>query len=94
MARGGYAEAYQNQYWTNTNSPIKCTYNGIEGTIKFNGKTSWSIFDGVNSVCRTKGTIEVTYNGVSETYDMGNNPGFTLPFAVKGGYLNDTEEWK
>lgn len=92
MARGGYAEAYQTQYWTN--EPIKCTYNEIEGTIKFNGKTSWSILDDVNSVCRTKGTIEVTYNGVTKTYDMGNNPGFTLPFAVTGGYLNDTEEWK
>ena len=87
-ARGGLAGAYQTHYWTN--SAMTVTYNGASGTLQFNGEDS----KGGDTVSRTAGTIDVTYNGQSKTFDMGNNPGFTLPFAVKGGYLNDAEEWK
>ncbi|MBE6345077.1 MAG: fibronectin type III domain-containing protein [Spirochaetaceae bacterium] len=87
-ARGGLAGAYQTHYWTN--SSMTATYNGTSGTLQFNGEDS----QGGDTVSRTAGTIDVTYNGQSKTFDMGKNPGFTLPFAVKGGYLNDTEEWK
>lgn len=93
MARGGLAGAYQTHYWTT--SPISVSYtvnNGINliGTIQFNGEDS----KGASTVSRNAGTINVVFNNETKTYNMANNPGFTLPFAVTGGYLNDTEEWK
>ena len=88
-ARGGLAGAYQTHYWTAETMSIEYLGNSTYGTLKINGEDKKSS----DKVSRNAGTIDVTYNGVSKTYDMGNNPGFTLPFAVKGGYLNDTEEW-
>lgn len=93
MARGGLAGAYQTHYWTT--SPISVSYTvddgiNLTGTIQFNGEDS----KGATTVSRNAGTIDVVYNNEKKTYNMANNPGFTLPFAVKGGYLNDTEEWK
>ena len=89
-ARGGLAGAYQTHYWTHTTMSIEYLGTSSYGTLKINGEDK----KGSDKVSRNSGTIDVTYNGESKTYDMGSNPGFTLPFAVKGGYLNDTEEWK
>ena len=89
-ARGGLAGAYQTHYWTHTTMSIEYLGTSSYGTLKINGEDK----KGSDKVSRNSGTIDVTYNGTSKTYNMGNNPGFTLPFAVKGGYLNDTEEWK
>ncbi|MBQ8384124.1 MAG: fibronectin type III domain-containing protein [Spirochaetaceae bacterium] len=93
MARGGLLGAYQTHYWTT--SPISVSYTvdddiNLTGTIQFNGEDS----KGATTVSRNAGTIDVVYNNEKKTYNMANNPGFTLPFAVTGGYLNDTEEWK
>ncbi len=87
-ARGGLAGAYQTHYWTD--SPMTVIYNGMSGTIQFNGENSKDS----SNVSRSSGTVTVVWNNETVTYDMGNAPGFTLPFAVSGGYLNDTEEWK
>lgn len=89
-ARGGLAGAYQTHYWTHETMSIEYLGLSSYGTLKINGEDK----KGSDKVSRNSGTIEVKYNGTTKTYDMGNNPGFTLPFAVKGGYLNDTEEWK
>lgn len=95
-ARGGRAGAYQTQYFSN--SKITIAYKDFgTGTIYFNGKDEWlSWNEGTYPVNRTKGTVDITYNGLSKTYDMSKSSenGWVLPFAVKGGYLNDSEEWK
>ena len=95
-ARGGRAGAYQTQYFSN--SKITIAYEDFgTGTIYFNGKDEWlSWNEGTYPVNRTKGTVDITYNGLSKTYDMSKSSenGWVLPFAVKGGYLNDSEEWK
>ena len=91
-ARGGYATAYQTHYWTPSSSiTVKIPELGTEGYITFEGKDE---FWGADIVSRTAGVIRVSYNGVWKDYDMAKNPGFALPFAVTGGYLNDSEEWK
>ncbi|MGL4986893.1 MAG: hypothetical protein ACRC5H_07135 [Treponemataceae bacterium] len=97
FARGGLAGAYQTHYWTGASqyipsgSSISVTYLDKTGTLVFHGKDEKS----ADEVSRTKGTIDVSWLGLSITYDMGNKaPLFTLPFAVTGGYLNDTEEWQ
>ena len=93
MARGGLLGAYQTHYWTTSRISVSYTVNNginLTGTIQFNGEDS----KGATTVSRNAGTIDVVYNNEKKTYNMANNPGFTLPFAVTGGYLNDTEEWK
>ncbi|MCH5283112.1 MAG: hypothetical protein J1E59_05600 [Treponema sp.] len=94
-ARGGLAGAYQNQYFSESNMNI--TYQGNVGTMYFNGTDDfWTWNKGTYPVNRTKGTINVTYGGKSKTYDMSkaSENGWTLPFAVEGGYLNDSAEWQ
>ena len=94
-ARGGTSLAYQKQYFSNDAITIKYENFGT-GTIYFNGEDKWlSLYSGTYPVNRTKGTVDITYNGLSKTYDMSKSSenGWVLPFAVKGGYLNDSEEW-
>ena len=95
-ARGGRAGAYQTQYFSE--EKINVLYESLgTGTIYFNGKNDWvSWNDGTYPVNRTKGTIDITYNNQSKTYDMSKatENGWTLPFAFAGGYLNDSEEWQ
>ena len=94
-ARGGTSLAYQTHYFSNDAMTIKYEDFGT-GTIYFNGEDKWLSWNsGTYSVNRTKGTVDITYNGLSKTYDMSKSSenGWVLPFAVKGGYLNDSEEW-
>ena len=87
--RGATALFKQTHYWTP--SAVKVTYNNNQGTIMFNGKDA--MYD--RFVTRTAGTIDVTWNGQSIRYDMGNKPPFNIPFIFyDSGYLNDTEEWQ
>lgn len=95
-ARGGTKLAYQTHYFSNAETTIQYENFGT-GTIYFNGEDKWlSWYSGTYPVNRTTGTIKITYNGLSKIFDMSKSSenGWSLPFAVTGGYLNDSEEWK
>ena len=94
-ARGGLSGAYQKQYFSKDS--LQIFYENNTGTMYFNGTDDfWTWNSGTYPVNRTKGTVNVTYNGQEKTYDMSKSSenGWTLPFAVDGGYLNDSEEWQ
>lgn len=89
-ARGGLAGAYQTHYWTE--APVSATYLGSDttGTLSFLGENSKN----GSKVSRNDGIIEVTWKNETIQYDMAQaDKPFTIPFAVKGGYLNDTDDW-
>ncbi len=89
-ARGGTMSAYQTHYWTE--APVSATYLGSDttGTLSFLGEDSKNS----SKVSRNDGIIEVTWKNETIQYDMAQaDKPFTIPFAVSGGYLNDTDDW-
>ena len=91
-ARGGLLNAWQKHYWTSSSIVVTYKGNNRTGSIIFNGESKKT-----GSVNRSEGVIEVTWGGVTKSYDMGNNSGNAikpLPFPCGEGYLNNSSEWQ
>lgn len=89
-ARGGTAAVFQKRYFSETDMTVK--YETGTGTLFFNGKNT----NNGGAVDRSDGSITVKYNGTEKTYDMAkaSENGWTLPFTLTGGNLNNNEEWQ
>lgn len=89
-ARGGTAAVFQKRYFSETDMTVK--YETGTGTLFFNGKNT----NNGGAVDRSDGSITVKYNGAEKTYDMAkaSENGWTLPFTLTGGNLNNNEEWQ
>lgn len=89
-ARGGTAAAYQKRYFSEADMTVK--YETGTGTLFFNGENK----NNGGPVDRSSGSITVKYNGAEKTYDMSksNENGWTLPFTLTGGNLNNNTEWQ